>query len=182
MWLAGSRANLRRTRLVQRLEVIPTPRRAMKKAIRAVMLVGWWSLGGAVSASAEELVSYAFAQNDGTLRMSGETVRLWGLYIPATEDACHEFERPMRCGKRAALALEFKIGVEFVHCEKKVRYSDNTIGAICRARGEDLGAYLLDKGWAMALPDAPFQYHAAEKIARSRGFGVWGLTGRIKDK
>ena len=40
--------------------------------------------------------------------------------------------------------------------------------------GEDLSAYLLEQGWAVALPDAPFEYQTLEKIARSRGFGVWG--------
>ena len=28
---------------------------------------------------------------------------------------------------------------------------------------------------ALALPDAPFEYHALEKIARHRGLGVWGM-------
>jgi endonuclease YncB( thermonuclease family) len=155
------------------------PWNKMKKTIVAVCLI---YLALVAPVSAEELASYAFIQDDGTLRISGETVRLWGLYIPPTETACHEFQRPMNCGKRAKLALEFKIGVEFVHCEKKVRYADNTLGAVCRARGEDLGAYLLQMGWAMALPEAPFPYHAAEKIARSRGVGVWGLSGRIKGR
>ncbi|MDG1945801.1 MAG: hypothetical protein P8J17_16200 [Halioglobus sp.] len=41
--------------------------------------------------------------------------------------------------------------------------------------GDDLSAYLLQKGWAVALPDAPFEYQTLEKIARTRGFGVWGM-------
>jgi len=41
--------------------------------------------------------------------------------------------------------------------------------------GEDLSAYLLENGWAVALPDAPFEYQTLEKIARSRQFGVWGF-------
>ena len=30
-------------------------------------------------------------------------------------------------------------------------------------------------GWAVALPDSPFEYQALEKIARTRSFGVWGM-------
>ena len=37
-----------------------------------------------------------------------------------------------------------------------------------------LAAYLIERGWAMALPGAPFEYHAIERIARSREVGVWG--------
>ena len=121
-----------------------------------------------------EIVSYAFVQDDGTLRVSGETIRLYGIYIPPTDKSCHSFVRPVTCGTRASLALDFKIGVEFVHCEQKIRYSDGSISALCRARGEDLSAWMLKQGWALALPDAPFEYTALEKIARARGLGVWG--------
>ena len=42
--------------------------------------------------------------------------------------------------------------------------------------GEDLAAYLLERGWAVALPNAPFEYHALERIARHNARGVWGFT------
>jgi len=42
-------------------------------------------------------------------------------------------------------------------------------------KGEDLSAYLLERGWAVALPDAPIEYQALEKIAQSRQFGLWGI-------
>ena len=50
------------------------------------------------------------------------------------------------------------------------------MSALCRVRGEDLSAYLLSRGWAVALPDAPFEYAVLEKIARERHVGVWGFT------
>jgi endonuclease YncB( thermonuclease family) len=53
---------------------------------------------------------------------------------------------------------------------------DGSIVALCRVNGEDLSAYLLERGWALALPDAPFEYAALEKIASHKGMGVWGLT------
>ncbi|MCX8048172.1 MAG: hypothetical protein N3A55_00740 [Methylohalobius sp.] len=58
---------------------------------------------------------------------------------------------------------------------------DSSLNAICRVNyspfreGEDLAAYLLTQGWAAALPDAPFEYHVLEKIARQRNLGVWSL-------
>jgi len=38
-----------------------------------------------------------------------------------------------------------------------------------------MSAWMLKRGWAVALPDAPFEYSAVEKIARSKGIGIWGI-------
>lgn len=130
---------------------------------------------GATQQANADISSFAFVQSDGTLRVSGETIRLYGIYIPPTDQSCRTFERPIECGTRASLALDFHIGVEFVHCEERVRYQDGSVSALCRVRGEDLSAWMLQKGWALALPDAPFEYTAFEKIARARGLGVWGI-------
>lgn len=129
----------------------------------------------AAAVRADEISSYAFVQDDGTLRVSGYTIRLFGIYIPPTAQSCRTFERPVTCAPQAALALDFKIGADFVHCIPQTHNDDGSITAVCRAGGTDLSAYLLERGWALALPDAPFEYVALEKIARQRGFGVWGL-------
>jgi endonuclease YncB( thermonuclease family) len=138
--------------------------------VRAVLLIG--AITQPVSA---DISSYAFVQPDGSLRISGETIRLYGIYVPPTDQSCRTFERPIECGSRAQLALDFHIGVEFVHCEEKARQADGSLIALCRARGEDLSAWMLQRGWAVAVPDAPFEYVALERIARAKGLGVWGF-------
>lgn len=132
------------------------------------------SLAAAASAAAD-ISSYAFVQRDATLRVDGRTIHLYGIHVPPTEEACRTHERPVRCAPRAVLALEFKIH-GFVRCRPTGRNPDGTLVAVCRADGEDLGAYLLQRGWALALPDAPFEYTALERIARHRHVGVWGLS------
>jgi endonuclease YncB( thermonuclease family) len=126
------------------------------------------------TAQAADISSYAFVQPDGTLRVDGRTIHLYGIHIPQTEEACND-ERPVRCTSRAALALEFKIA-GFVRCEPIARRDDGSLTALCRADGDDLSAYLLRRGWALALPDAPFEYVALERIARQHNVGVWGLA------
>ena len=123
----------------------------------------------------DEVSSYAFVQEDGSLKISGDIYRLYGVYIPPTGQACYEFVRPVQCSTRAALALDFKIGAEFVRCKSQGRNADGSITGYCTARGEDLSAFMLQRGWAVALPDAPFEYAAMEKIARSKALGVWGI-------
>jgi len=129
---------------------------------------------------AYEVTSYAGVNEDGTLRINGKTIRLFGIYIPDTGRTCARNRLPPVCGSRASVALEFKID-GFVRCELLERHPDRSYTGLCRvnssafSEGEDLSAYLLQRGWAVALPDAPFEYQTLEKIARARNFGVWGL-------
>ena len=118
--------------------------------------------------ASDEVSSYAFVQEDGSLKISGDIYRLYGVYIPPTGQTRYDFTRPVQCGSRAALALDFKIGAEFVNCKSKGQNADGTSIGYCTARGEALSAFMLQRGWAVALPAAPFEYAAMEKIARSK--------------
>lgn len=151
-------------------------RRSHKCVVLLVLL-----LGISLPAGAVDLSSYAFVNEDGTLRIKGKTVHLYGIYLPDTDRNCRSNQLPMFCGSRAALALEFKIK-GFVRCEIIERNPDRSVTGLCRVNysafdeGDDLSAYLLERGWAVALPDSPFEYQALERIARSKGVGVWGIS------
>jgi len=133
-----------------------------------------------VTAGAREISSSARVNEDGSLRIDGKTIHLYGIYIPPADRTCRTSRIPPLCGSRASIALDFKIS-GFVRCDLRGRNEDGSYIGWCRVNvslrgdGEDLSAYLLQKGWAVALPDAPFEYHTLEKIARTRGFGVWGM-------
>ena len=127
-----------------------------------------------VSHGVSEVTSYALIRDDATLQVGSRHLRLYGIYIPRTERFCDSRIRPVRCGSRAARALRFKVQ-GFVSCRLGGKYSDGSIAAYCQADEDDLGAYLIEQGWAVALPTAPFAYHVSERIARNRGFGVWGF-------
>ncbi len=131
-----------------------------------------------------DITGYALVQDDGSLKVDGRLIRLYGIYIPPTGVTCRSFIWPRPCAPRAALALDFKIQ-GFVSCHEVAVNEDGTISAICQnnytsvSKGEDLAAYLLQQGWAVALPGAPFIYHALERIARHKGFGIWGFPQDI---
>jgi endonuclease YncB( thermonuclease family) len=132
------------------------------------------------SVAAREIRGLAMVQDDGSLRISGRTIYLYGIYIPPTNTICRSFEFPPTCAERAVLALDFKVE-GFVGCEIVGHTAAGDLTGICRVgssyfdEGEDLAAYLLERGWALALPDAPFEYQALEKIAYRRGLGIWGI-------
>ena len=143
-------------------------------AALAIVLVCW-----GLAASAREISSSAIVNDDGSLRISGKTIHLYGIHIPQIGNTCSNNRIPPFCGTRAAIALDFKIS-GFVRCEIMGTNPDGSLVGWCRIKashfseGEDLSAYLLENGWAVALPDASIEYQTLEKIARSRQIGVWG--------
>jgi endonuclease YncB( thermonuclease family) len=153
----------------------------MRKTLFAALAVSalsalWAALANLPRAAAQsEISSFAFVQEDGSLKISGSLVRLYGIYIPPTDQTCNTFIRPVPCGTRASLALDFKISGAFVHCLPRATHPDGSITASCTVDREDLSAWMLQRGWAVALPDAPFEYRTLEKIAQSRGIGIWGI-------
>ena len=126
-----------------------------------------------------QISSYALVQDNASLRMRGKTIHLYGIYVPPTRRFCRSTIRPTRCAGRAALALDFKIGANFVRCSPKYKNPDRSLIAVCSVKGEDLGAYLLTQGWALALPYAPYEYHALELIASRQSLGVWGFNADV---
>jgi endonuclease YncB( thermonuclease family) len=133
------------------------------------------------AAAAADIHSYAIVQDDATLRVRGQTIRLYGVHVADTRPFCDSTFRPTRCQTRAAVALASRIQ-GFVRCVPQVRYDDRSIGAFCSVRGTgtpsrqiDLGAWLIEQGWAVAMPQAPFAYHTLEEIAKANGRGVWGF-------
>ena len=123
-----------------------------------------------------ELVSYANVRQDATLMVGSRVVRLYGIYVPPMGRTCRANLRPIKCGSNAALALDFKIR-GFVHCRQVVKHRDRSITARCLNKGVDLGAYLIERGWAVSSTDGPFEYRVLEKIARNRSMGIWGMHG-----
>jgi endonuclease YncB( thermonuclease family) len=152
-----------------------TARPACQRLLLA--LLGWLALAPAAEAAIE---SYAIVQDDGVLQVDGRRIRLLGTFLPPSGTVCGTTIRPADCGVQAAVALRQKIQ-SFVRCAPQLRYPDGSLGAICTIPGGsagtppvDLGAWLIEQGFALAAPDAPFSYVALEEIARANGLGVWG--------
>jgi endonuclease YncB( thermonuclease family) len=139
------------------------------------------TLAFSVVAGASEIVSYAIVQDDGSLRVQGKTIRLFGVYMPSTGRGCRTDFRPPLCGNRSVRALKTKIR-GFVSCVPQAELSDRSLSAVCYVDGNsivdppiDLGAWLIEQGLAVAGPGAPFEYQTLERIAQVNRRGVWGF-------
>ena len=127
---------------------------------------------------AADIRGVAIVRDDASLSLSGRRVRLFGIYIPALNRSCGNSVQPLSCEEqRAARALNSKLS-GFVHCRPRGKYSDGNLRAVCWNVRIDLGAYLIERGLALATPEAPFEYHALEKVARSQRRGLWTFYGQ----
>jgi hypothetical protein len=145
----------------------------------------WWVWALVVATPAGGLAGprildgLAIVQADGSLRVDGETVYLYGVFLPQLERTCTSIVRPPRCGAPSVLVLNDLVE-GFVQCQV-VREGRNAVQGICTQPGrdlfgarEDLAATLVRRGWALAADEAPAQYRALEALARSREVGLWG--------
>jgi len=138
-----------------------------------VMILGLVCLASSPG-NGREIESYAIVRDDGSLRIQGRNLRLFGIFIPDTGRVCGK--TLPACGSRAAIALDALLeGRGFVRCRLMGAGT-----AICyvpfigQRGGRDLATYLLTKGLAVASPEAPQQYRAVERWARRCGIGIWG--------
>jgi endonuclease YncB( thermonuclease family) len=118
--------------------------------------------------------SYARVLEDGSLSIGGRWVRIQGIAIPPTDRLCGAADMPGTCAQRAVLQLIRKVGAEFVRCSEQGVDTSGAILGRCSVLGEDLGAWMVLNGWAMAGADAPVEYRQWERLAESRRIGIWG--------
>lgn len=130
-------------------------------------------LGISVSA-AESLVGIPRVIDGDTLEIQGKPIRLLGIDAPESRQFCSKAEEPWLCGKDATAALSNRINSRSVTCEtigKPDRYGRAI--AVCRLEGEDLNAWMVRQGWALAYRHYSSVYIDDETAAREAQRGIW---------
>ena len=91
--------------------------------------------------------------------VAGVRIRLWGINPPERGQVCNAWDRAWNCETMATEALASRS--EGLACEAMAtdRYG-RTLG-VCYAGGEDVNAWLVANGWALA-------YRRAEPPGRGR--------------
>ncbi len=107
-----------------------------------------------------------------SLRLSGLSIRLKGVDAPEMQQTCERGGRPYRCGEVARQALTARIAGEPVECRLAGRDRYGRSLAFCRARGEDIGGWLVEEGLAVGYGD----YEREEARAREQRRGLWAGT------
>lgn len=109
-----------------------------------------------------------------TLTVAGQRIRLHGVDAPETNQLCERGGEPWRCGADATEALRAFLAGRPVSCTPVDRDRFGRLVAHCAVGGQDLGAWLVGQGLAIAYTDYSWRYVPEELWARWHGRGIWG--------
>ncbi len=108
-----------------------------------------------------------------TIEVHGQRIRLHGIDAPESRQLCRLDGKPWQCGKDAANALADKIARRPVTCEDLGRDRYKRIIARCAVTGEDLGAWMVLEGLALAYRRYSLDYVDQEADAQAARRGIW---------
>jgi endonuclease YncB( thermonuclease family) len=119
--------------------------------------------------AAVTIAGQARVADGDTLVIAGERLRLRGLDAPELGQSCGASGAQFACGRVARDALRRHIDGDAVDCRGWDRDRYGRRLARCTVRGEDIGAWLVSEGLAVAYGS----YRSEEAMARSAGRGIW---------
>lgn len=125
-------------------------------------------------AAADTLTGIASVIDGDTIELHGERIRLNGIDAPESGQLCEDATGVSdRCGQRAAFALADHIHQKSIRCEgdKSDRYG--RLIATCYLGNEDLDAWMVSQGWALAFRRYSVKYAPEEDDARAARRGIW---------
>jgi endonuclease YncB( thermonuclease family) len=123
---------------------------------------------------AANLVGVASVIDGDTLEIHGQRIRLHGVDAPESPQYCYlPGQKKWRCGQAAAMALDDFIGGKTVTCEQKGKDRYRRIVAVCSAAGQDINAWLVENGWALAYERYSKAYVEHQKRAKTAQAGIW---------
>jgi endonuclease YncB( thermonuclease family) len=120
-----------------------------------------------------DLAGPATVTDADTIVIGGVTVRLDGVDAPEARQTCEHGGQPWACGAEATQALRGFLGGRHVSCEGlgQDRFG-RTLGR-CWVGGEDVNAWLVREGWAVAYTRYSWRYVPQEALARVERRGIW---------
>ena len=108
-----------------------------------------------------------------TLEIAGERIRLHGIDAPESRQTCIASGERWSCGQKAEFALTDFIGDWPVRCEGQGTDRYGRTIATCYVRGEDIEAWMVVNGWALAYRRYSDDYVDEEAIAQDAQAGIW---------
>ncbi len=127
------------------------------------------------AAHGEETISGLARIVDGdTLVIGSQKIRLASIDAPETDQICLDTERKTwGCGIQARDRLADHIGNRAIDCATKGRDVYGRTLAVCTLSGENLNAWMVQQGWALAFVRYSNEYTADQEAARAAGRGLW---------
>ena len=108
-----------------------------------------------------------------TIEVGSARIRPLGVDAPESAQSCLAGGRRWPCGEHATRALAGPIDGRSVACEERDRDRYGRIVAVCRRDGEDVNAWRVRDGWAMACRRYSTAYVDQVAAAKAARRGVW---------
>ena len=127
------------------------------------------------AAQAASSISGAPRIVDGDTIVIGDTkIRLESIDAPESDQVCLDAKgKRWTCGIEARDRLAEHIGKRSIDCAPSGSDAYGRTLAICRVDGEDLNAWLVHQGWALAFVRYSKAYVPEEDAARAAKRGIW---------
>ena len=126
------------------------------------------------AASGTVISGQASVIDGDTLEIHGERIRMFGIDAPESDQTCLDAKKKSyRCGQWAALALSNRIGRHVVSCIGSDYDVHGRLLAVCSVSEENLSAWMVRNGWAMAYVKYSSSYVGQEVLARTEALGIW---------
>lgn len=115
-----------------------------------------------------------------SIQVAGIVYNLVGVDAPELGQVCIKDGSTEPCGLNAAYNLRkmLELGRTSLKCEPigegDARAGKQTVVAECAVGDQDVSLALIQGGQALALPEAPPDYLAAQEKAKQAGLGIWG--------
>ena len=123
---------------------------------------------------AETISGTASVIDGDTIEIHGQRIRLHAIDAIESRQRCYlAGGKAWNCGKDAAFAFADRIGRAPVSCDVRDIDRYGRLVAVCSQGGEDLNAWMVANGWAVAYRRYGRDYVKHENRARTAGLGIW---------
>jgi endonuclease YncB( thermonuclease family) len=144
---------------------------ALAAVLAAGALVSDWS--PPFAPGGRELHGRATVVDGDTLVVAGERIRLDALDAPEAAQTCERDGFAWACGRDVTQALRRRLAGQDVACIGQSRDRYGRLLARCRLDEQDIGAWLVREGLAVAYTRYSWRYLPQQLEARWHGRGLW---------
>lgn len=141
----------------------------------AVVVLGLsWLSSHAAPVAAKDSFKVGVFDGD-SVQLGNDVYQLVGIDAPELGQLCDANGTTQRCGLTAAYQLRkmLSLGNPSLKCQR-LEASGPTMVASCAIGERDISLDMIKNGYAVAKPDAPPNYVAAQAKAKEAGLGIWG--------
>jgi len=135
----------------------------------ALVLVGLVTAAAYLAREPEVVSGLAEVIDGDSIRLDGRVIRLAGIDAPELRQTCLVHTGPYPCGDVARRALGDMLSGRLVTCRVSGRDRYGRRLASCEAGGDDIGAALVRRGFAVAYG----RYLSEEADARRKKLELW---------